>query len=538
MSRRPDGRSVDFLRRVGRSFGLKGRLRAAFAVWTYRLSIWPKSLLLFTTLAVLVLVLYTTALWDLTKHNPWGLMHTAEQADDDALGAIERLDAMAHSKQPQLSVAATTSLHLALAAVAAPHRERGASELAAINELLDAFPPRSAAPRVEVTLASILRDPSRDSETRTRVLKTLQRIGSRQSVETLRRFAESAPENPPSLRAGSGDSALTLKRQALHALRDMTDSGVAPLVALLGLQDSLPFSEELKAEAAKAADGVDPLIWAEYLLERSDYGAAYDRLSAAQQSPRQDAAYQQRVTNALAKVHLRRGLVRLRDAELNPQSSAHLSAASDLSAALNSGADADSLQEASSYGLRLGFLLHEMIALRDPDAFEESYKVYASVASISRKASNDLGIRVDADLAEAALTVGRYDEAYQRAKQVITELEGKESELLKNTSLNARFVAFAALLLKKDDVAARRASEELYAEYRRQAAWVRERVGLLRNAALLELSGDPAPNAPNPPGHNRAHHDSDEAICADAVAFTTYLPPSSTTVRTPTGIWP
>jgi HEAT repeats/PBS lyase HEAT-like repeat len=465
MARRPDARSVEFLRGVSRSTGMKGRLHAALAVWTYRFSIWPKSLLLFTTLAVLVLVLYTTALWDLTEHNPWALMRTAQQSDDDAFDAIERLKAMSRSSEQQLSAAATTSLQLALAPVARSTATRGGDDdTARVDALLDAFPPRADVERVEDTLSVILRDPARAPATRARAVAALQRIGSPQAVETLRRFAESAPEPPTSLRAGVADPASALKLQALHALRDMKDTGVAPLVALLALQDSLPFSEDLKAEASRAADGVDPLIWAEYLLERSDYGAAYDKLSAAQQAST-DEAYQQRVRNALAKVHLRRGLVALRRAELNPASDAYLSAAADLSAALSGGADEKSLQEAASYGLRLGFLLHETIALRDPDAFEESYRIFSSVAPLSRKVSDDMGVRVAADLAEAALTAGRYDEAYIGARLVIQELEARPSATLTNTALNMKLVALAALLLKKDHDGATRMLAALQADY-------------------------------------------------------------------------
>ena len=87
MARRPDAQSVEFLKRVCKPIGLRARFRAALAMWSYRFSIWPKSLLLFGSLAVFVLAMYTVALWDLTNHNPWGLMRAAEAAIGEAAAA-------------------------------------------------------------------------------------------------------------------------------------------------------------------------------------------------------------------------------------------------------------------------------------------------------------------------------------------------------------------------------------------------------------------------------------------------------------------
>ena len=84
MARHPDAQSVEFLKRVCKPIGFRARFRAALAMWSYRFSIWPKSLLLFGSLAVFVLAMYTVALWDLTNHNPWGLMRAAEAAIGEA----------------------------------------------------------------------------------------------------------------------------------------------------------------------------------------------------------------------------------------------------------------------------------------------------------------------------------------------------------------------------------------------------------------------------------------------------------------------
>ena len=258
--------------------------------------------------------------------------------------------------------------------------------------------------------------------TRQKAIDALQRLGSRAAVERLRRFAESPPEAPESLSVGPGDPAFQLKVGALNALKEMAGSGIPPLTALLSMQDSQQISEELRFEAARAARAVDPIVWAEYQLERSDYGSAYDWLSRAQQSGG-DVAYQLRVQNALARVHLRRGLVALANAEREPLSPAREAATSDLLASLRASEDPAYVRDAVDYGLRLGYLLHETVALRDPEAFEESYYVFVAVSRLAWKISREQGLRVDANKAEAALTIGRFNEAQEIARGVIADLE-------------------------------------------------------------------------------------------------------------------
>jgi hypothetical protein len=449
MARRPDAQSVEFLRRVSKPLGVRARLRAGLALWTYRFSIWPKSLLLFGTLAVFVLAMYTVALWDLTNNNPWGLMRTVEAADDDSEDALRQLTTLAGADDPKLAAPAITSLQLVLRGEV--HKLQGMAFGPAKPELqravLDNLPP-GGLPRIEDTIADLLRD-SRDDVTRLKAIDALHRLGSRAAVERLRRFAESAPEVPQSLSTGSGDRAFPLKVAALNALKDMTGSGIAPLAALLSMQDSQQISEDLRFEAARAARAVDPVVWAEYQLERSDYGSAYDWLSRAQQSGADDA-YRQRVQNALARVHLRRGLVALAAAEREPMSPARETATNDLLAAVRASDDPANVRDAADYGLRLGYLLHETVALRDPEAFEESYYVFVAVAPVAWTISREQGLRVDANKAEAALTVGRFNEAQQIARDVITDLERQPIQALHGTTLNMRLVLYAALLLRND----------------------------------------------------------------------------------------
>jgi hypothetical protein len=303
--------------------------------------------------------------------------------------------------------------------------------------------------------------------TRQKAIAALHRLGSRAAVERLRRFAESAPEVPQSLSSGSGDRAFALKVSALNALKDMTGSGIAPLSALLSMQDSQQISEELRFEAARAARAVDPVVWAEYQLERSDYGSAYDWLTRAQTGG--DDAYRKRVQNALAHVHLRRGLVALAAAERDPTSPARESATNDLLAALRASEDPVNMRDAADYGLRLGYLLHETVALRDPEAFEESYHVFVAVSGVAWAISREQGLRVDANKAEAALTIGRFNEAQQIAREVIRDLERQPIDALRGTALNMRLVLYAALLLR-NDAEAPRVAAEMFKEYEALAA--------------------------------------------------------------------
>ena len=343
------------------------------------------------------------------------------------------------------------------------------------RDVLDALP-RGGTTRVEDTISELLRD-SREPVTRQKAIDALQRLGSRAAVERLRRFAESPPEVPESLSVGPGDPAFQLKVGALNALKEMAGSGIPPLTALLSMQDSQQISDELRFEAARAARAVDPIVWAEYQLERSDYGSAYDWLSRAQQSGG-DVAYQLRVQNALARVHLRRGLVALANAEREPLSPAREAATSDLLASLRASEDPVYVRDAVDYGLRLGYLLHETVALRDPEAFEESYYVFVAVSRLAWKISRDQGLRVDANKAEAALTIGRFNEAQEIARGVIADLEreSRENQTLKGqalenrqgTALNMKLILYAALLLRGDPQAPSVAAE-MFAEHEQLA---------------------------------------------------------------------
>ena len=464
MARRPDAQSVEFLRRVSKPLGFRARLRAALALWTYRISIWPKSLLLFGTLAVFVLAMYTAALWDLTNRNPWGLMRTVEAADEDSPDALRQLTTLAGAEDPKLAAPAITSLQLVLRGEVRKLQglASGASNPELQRAVLDNLPP-GGLPRIEDTIADLLRD-SRDDVTRLKAVRALHRLGSRAAVERLRRFAESAPEVPQSLSTGSGDRAFPLKVAALDALKDMTGTGIAPLTALLSMQDSQQISEDLRFEAARAARAVDPVVWAEYQLERSDYGSAYDWLSRAQQQSGGDDAYRQRVQNALARVHLRRGLVALATAERDPMSPAREAATSDLLAAVSASEDPAHVRDAADYGLRLGYLLHETVALRDPEAFEDSYHVFVAVAPVAWAISREQGLRVDANKAEAALTIGRFNEAQEIARDVIRELERQPIDALQGTALNMKLVRYAALLLRNNPEAAPVAAQ-MFEEY-------------------------------------------------------------------------
>ena len=489
MARRPDAQSVEFLKRVCKPLGLRARIRAALAMWSYRFSIWPKSLLLFGSLAVFVLAMYTVALWDLTNHNPWGLMRAAEAAiseageadditaaDERVGAALEPLTRLAQADDPKLATPALTSLQLVLQREVKKLQrlEPGPANPQAQREVLDALP-RGGTTRVEDTISELLRD-SREPVTRQKAIDALQRLGSRAAVERLRRFAESPPETSASLSAAPGDHAFQLKVAALNALKEMTGSGIPPLSALLSMQDSQQISDELRFEAARAARAVDPIVWAEYQLERSDYGSAYDWLSRAEQAGG-DVAYQLRVQNALARVHLRRGLVALANAEREPLSPSREAATSDLLAALKASEDPTYVRDAVDYSLRLGFLLHETVALRDPEAFEESYHVFVAVSRLAWRISREQGLRVDANKAEAALTIGRFTEAQAIARGVIADLEQEMQnpalddqmrQSKRATALNMRLILYAALLLRGDPQA-QGVAADMFAESERLA---------------------------------------------------------------------
>ena len=443
MARRPDAASVDFMRRVTPSLGWGRRLQHTAALWTYRLSLWPKPVLVVMPFAALVLASYGAVLWEFARKSPFQLVPQIQGAShDDAVAAIGTLGALAGSRDQRVSALAVTSLQLALADPSV------ASNPARADEILNTLPTTLPLGRLEETLATVLTAPRTARSTRERTIEFLRKRGTSDAVNTLRRFVI-APEYDES-NAPDPATVVQLKLQAVEALGQIKGAGAAPLRALDELRFSPAVSAAIQDAARRAADDAHLLI-AEERLEALDYATAIDEARTAGASSANDAE-RQRIANVLGRAYTLSGFAALRKED-------YARAFTDLTSALQSGAETGSLLETLTLAQQLGFELHETVALNDPQAFESSYEAFKSAEPLSQRVPG-VTLQFAADLAEAALTSGRYDEAYSRAQDAIDKARLQQRA---DTALNMQMISYAALILKRDSAGAKARLDDLRA---------------------------------------------------------------------------
>jgi tetratricopeptide (TPR) repeat protein len=250
---------------------------------------------------------------------------------------------------------------------------------------------------------------------------------------------------------------MKLSLDAIEALARMGNAGVLPLRGLIELKTSPALPASLQAAAATSADTIDPLLWAEYHLEESDYDNAIAKATEAAAKPG-DAERTRRVANARGTAHRLRSLTELKEGKYEL-------ASTDLSRALESGAEQRIIDDALDSAQQMGYDLHEQVALTDVAGFMHSYRMFSTARLHSRNMSNESMLLLEANLADASLTVGRYDEASTLSRSVVERASSLGHASLRSTILNAKFLDFAALTLKGDAAAAAGARQDLLADY-------------------------------------------------------------------------
>lgn len=434
MTRRPDKLSVKFLGNVAKEMRANARMRWRIAVWDYQLSLWPKPLLLFTPIALLVLVLYTLALREFTMTNPFQLLLAAREGElDGALKAIRTLGQLATSDKPQIAGAASMSLQMALSDPAVK------ADAERTDHVLRALPQRAGLERLEESVGTLLQEPATPEFTRDLSVEALERIGTPLAAETLRRYAERAFPSSPGAEPRHAPS----QRAAIAALARMTGAGDTPLRLLLELQENKALPNALIDDVRLAIARIDPILWSDYSLALSDYGNAILWVHEALYRGTLSATG---AANALTNAYTMRGLASLNAGD-------YVQAAHDLFSALHSDADSAVLNGAVALAQQLGFELHETAALTDPRAYQKAYDVFARALQFRARIESPADITsMEANLAEAALTIGRFDEAHTLASDVARRLADRDVE--QDTVLNMKFIAYAALVLAGDNAGA------------------------------------------------------------------------------------
>ncbi len=489
MAWRPDADSVEFLRTVAPTLGWRGRLRYVRSLWNFRFSVWPKPLLGLMVIAVLVLGAYIGVLYRYTQNTPEHLLQIVQREPapdsllqrllqpivqpgatpgDPRVEALKRLEGLAKSGNKQVSRMAATSLLSALA-----DEENPITAEMVLNEILSIVPRvfgassavqgKSRLPELETSVQELLSNSGLNPVSRKLAVDALQQIGTPQAAAKLKEFVERP--GPTRRRPGevqpspADDPELRLRLDAINALGSIDSAGVAPLHLLSELSHSPALPSDLRTAVDRATERADPLLRFEYFLGESDYDQAL-RLA---QKVLGDDPRAPRGRILVAKVYGRRGLAAF---SMTEYPSAEADFWKGLAAVGDTKVEPESVPDLFTLGLELEFRAHEQLALTDPQSYDASYRILSSLRTLTDKVSSQPSddfdpLEFDANLAEASLTAGKYDEAARLAEEVLRNVPTNATPEINETALNARFIALAALVLKGDQTAAGLAREDL-----------------------------------------------------------------------------
>lgn len=112
-------------------------------------------------------------------------------------------------------------------------------------------------------------------------------------------------------------------------------------------------------------------------------------------------------------------------------------------------------------GSLLAALYHDSLGPADASFFDKAYKVLNKVPLTNTQ--EDLSIPIQANLAEACLTNGRYDQARSLGEKI---LRSKVMAERKDLGLNVRFLIFASLVFQRDKKGSDRQRKELLRFYK------------------------------------------------------------------------
>jgi hypothetical protein len=347
----------------------------------------------------------------------------------------------------------------------------------------------------------LLKNSQEDLTLRTTALKAFQEIGTAPACDKLRAFVTLKParEGAKAAEVGIGKITLddverSLREQAITALTRVKDTGDRfearpdPVYAFRVLQSLAnnarkDFDSGLRDAAMNQVRNIDPLVRAQSDLNQGKYQSTIEEAKGILRSE-PDLSRSDKALEILQSSYS--GLIEedpdapglwdnvikdLKDSgNLNKKGCDALALAYyrvNLSrgGAQKAAAELAPLQKrcpgSIQPGLILAFLYHEELAPVDAGFYAKAYEVLNTLPLIDT--SQDERISAQANLDEASLTTGRYDQTRSLSDEIL-----KNSALTqhKDLELNVRFFLLASLVLQQDKQGSDRQLKELLVFYR------------------------------------------------------------------------
>jgi HEAT repeat protein len=450
---RRDAGTVQFLRAVAPSVGWGARLRAFWAGLAFRLSVWPRPLLIGIALVLYAQAAISSGLFAMFLSRPDRLLAVVQDQSESVerrQDAVSRLRLIAQqSRNRDLANTAADGLVGALSA--------GSLSDPVTTDVLQAIVEVAPASENQRDLVDSVVRLLGDRGVQTEAIDALGRIGSPYAALKLAEFARDRIEFVLGATAAGapGEEAMAAARRALEILKGIPECGeetVRLLTALGARRPATPSGPEdpvasaILSEVRDVTGQLDPLSRAEYFLIEQNYTAAIAAGNRVLAQVPINGGRRERARTIVGRAYASRGAL----AVASDDETAML----DLFAALDAGLGYTAPGEILGLGLQVAYQYHEFVAPGDPQAYTIVHDVLSRIEPLAQEQA--LRESVLANLAESSLTVGRYDDAIAIAGELAAQPSAGPS-----TVLNMKYMLFAALTLKGDRARAAQALADL-----------------------------------------------------------------------------
>ena len=438
---------LKFLKTAVRAKGWRVKSEYWFTLWEARLASFPKYWAASGVAGLLALIAFSAVSYELIKNAPPRLMAAIQNPSSSPVkrtDAVRKLGVLAEAGEPfAVESLTTTALNTGLSDEVRKNSRQALKKVAQMR--------LESQNKLIKSLGQTLNSSKEEREVRQLAIAALQELGIRPAAVELQEFVvHPVPLESRGKPGGRDDSEAQLKFAAITAIQYMSDLGSDGFAILNDIQQNVAVPIDFKEAAKTAIDNFDPAGLAETEYDRGQYAIALVDAAAAIQKLGNDPQAE-RARSVFARSHLRLGAALPNAADYN-DAKYHFDEAMKFKSA-------DMASAAIDLGLHLIGVAHETIALKDPKGYQDTYQIASSLQALEQY-SPDSKTSIESNLAEAALTLGKYDEALR-----ITEGLLQQKDLNAEDKLNIEMIAFAARIFKADPPGADKAGRGVINAY-------------------------------------------------------------------------